>query len=42
MASTRQELPPLSESQRAAYSDDLVKNTAILYERAPDLTFTVR
>jgi iron uptake system component EfeO len=32
---------PLSDAQRAAYSADLVKNTAILYERAPDLTFTV-
>jgi iron uptake system component EfeO len=32
---------PLSEAQRAAYAADLVKNTAILYERAPDLTFTV-
>ena len=32
---------PLSDPQRAAYSADLVKNTAILYERAPDLTFTV-
>ncbi len=28
---------PLSDAQRAAYSADLVKNTAILYERAPDL-----
>ena len=32
---------PLSEAQRAAYSDDLTKNTAILYKRVPDLTFTV-
>jgi iron uptake system component EfeO len=32
---------PLSDPQRAAYSADLVKNTAILYERAPGLTFTV-
>ena len=32
---------PLSESQRAAYSEDLTKNTAILFQRAPDLTFTV-
>jgi iron uptake system component EfeO len=32
---------PLSEAQRAWYSADLVKNTAILYERTPDLTFTV-
>src|SRR5215203_3971367 len=31
----------LSDAQRAAYSADLVKNTAILHERAPDLTFTV-
>jgi iron uptake system component EfeO len=31
----------LSDAQRAAYSADLVKNTAILYERTRDLTFTV-
>jgi iron uptake system component EfeO len=31
---------PLSKAQRAAYSDDLVKNTAILHERVPKLTFS--
>jgi iron uptake system component EfeO len=31
---------PLSKAQRVAYSDDLVKNTAILRERAPRLTFS--
>jgi iron uptake system component EfeO len=31
---------PLSKAQRVAYSDDLVKNTAILHERVPELTFS--
>jgi iron uptake system component EfeO len=31
---------PLSQAQRVAYSDDLVKNTAILHERVPQLTFS--
>jgi iron uptake system component EfeO len=31
---------PLSKAQRVAYSDDLVKNTAILRERVPKLTFS--
>jgi iron uptake system component EfeO len=31
---------PLSKAQRVAYSDDLVKNTAILRERVPELTFS--
>ena len=31
---------PLSKAQRVAYSDDLVKNTAILHERVPKLTFS--
>src|SRR5215212_11882077 len=30
---------PLSKAERVAYSDDLVKNTAILHERVPKLTF---
>ena len=29
----------LSKAERVAYSDDLVKNTAILHERVPKLTF---
>jgi iron uptake system component EfeO len=29
----------LSKAERVAYSDDLVKNTAILHERVPELTF---
>ena len=32
---------PLSETQRVAYSDDLMKNTVILRDRAEDLSFTV-
>jgi iron uptake system component EfeO len=31
---------PLSQAQRVAYSDDLVKNTAILADRVPELEFT--
>jgi iron uptake system component EfeO len=31
---------PLSKAQRVAYSDDLVKNTAILHERVSELTFS--
>jgi iron uptake system component EfeO len=31
---------PLSQAERVAYSDDLVKNTAILSERVPELEFT--
>ena len=31
---------PLSKAQRMAYSDDLVKNTAIIHERVPKLTFS--
>jgi iron uptake system component EfeO len=31
---------PLSKAERAAYSADLVKNTAILHERVPKLTFS--
>jgi iron uptake system component EfeO len=31
---------PLSKAQRVAYSDDLVKNTAILHERVAKLTFS--
>jgi iron uptake system component EfeO len=31
---------PLSKAERVAYSDDLVKNTAILSERVPELEFT--
>jgi iron uptake system component EfeO len=31
---------PLSKAQRVAYCDDLVKNTAILHERVPKLTFS--
>jgi iron uptake system component EfeO len=30
----------LSEAQRATYSDDLVKNTAILHDRVPQLDFS--
>jgi iron uptake system component EfeO len=30
----------LSEAQRATYSDDLVKNTAILHDRVPKLDFS--
>ncbi|HKX14048.1 MAG TPA: iron uptake system protein EfeO [Propionibacteriaceae bacterium] len=32
---------PLSQAQRVAYSDDLMKNTVILRDRAEDLSFTV-
>ena len=32
---------PLSKAGRAAYTDDLVKNTAILDERVPKLSFSV-
>jgi iron uptake system component EfeO len=32
---------PLSQAQRVAYSDDLMKNTMILRDRAEDLSFTV-
>jgi iron uptake system component EfeO len=32
---------PLSKAERAAYADDLVKNTAVLDERVPELSFTV-
>jgi iron uptake system component EfeO len=32
---------PLSKAERAAYADDLVKNTAILDKRAPELSFSV-
>jgi iron uptake system component EfeO len=31
---------PLSKAQRVAYSDDLVKNTAILHDRVQDLTYS--
>jgi iron uptake system component EfeO len=31
---------PLSKAQRVAYSDDLVKNTAILHKRVPKLDFS--
>jgi iron uptake system component EfeO len=31
---------PLSTAQRVAYSDDLVKNTAILHKRVPNLDFS--
>ena len=31
---------PLSKAERAAYSADLVKNTAILHDRVPKLTFS--
>ena len=32
---------PLSKAERAAYADDLVKNTAILDKRVPELSFSV-
>jgi iron uptake system component EfeO len=32
---------PLSKAERAAYADDLVKNTAVLDERVPELNFSV-
>jgi iron uptake system component EfeO len=32
---------PLSKAERVAYSDDLVKNTAILHDRVPELSFSV-
>jgi iron uptake system component EfeO len=31
---------PLTKTERVAYSDDLVKNTAILHDRVPKLTFS--
>jgi iron uptake system component EfeO len=31
---------PLSKAQRVVYSDDLVKNTAILHDRVQDLTYS--
>jgi iron uptake system component EfeO len=31
---------PLTKAERVAYSDDLVKNTAILHDRVPKLTFS--
>ncbi|HEU4908554.1 MAG TPA: iron uptake system protein EfeO [Propionibacteriaceae bacterium] len=31
---------PLSKAERVAYSNDLVKNTAILHERVPELDFS--
>jgi iron uptake system component EfeO len=31
---------PLSKAQRVTYSDDLVKNTAILHDRVQDLTYS--
>ena len=32
---------PLSKAERATYADDLVKNTAVLDERVPELNFSV-